>query len=106
MKQVFKDILSAVGCAASIVAIVMAVVICIELFIDQEEGKKAAKTGAMRSQHKCGVLFIQEFGKDGWETIYQFEDPYMEHECDEPNCDCHVANMIAYEQEENKETNS
>ena len=46
------------------------------------------------------VLFIQEYGKDGWEVVYQMDDQYHDQECDDPNCDCHHSNMIALEEDE------
>ena len=100
MKDKIQDSIAALIISAGIVAIVFFLILGIAAVIDHREAKNAERTGNMRSQHKCGVLFIQEYGKDGWEVVYQMDDPYHDQECDDPNCDCHHSNLIALEEDE------
>lgn len=71
----------------------------------RDSSPKAPETGDIRAMHKCGLLFFQEWWGGEWRYLKSVEDPFMEHECDNPDCDCHMVNMVAYEQEEEKRTN-
>ena len=97
MKSFIKDYVLPFVAAS----IVTGVLVCLIIYaVSEIEEQLKSKSGEMRSMHKCGVLFVQEYGKDGWETVYQSDDPYLELECDNPDCDCHAAHATALEEDE------